>query len=152
MGGGAQFEVTDNGGAREAVRLPSGLDGLTLEGGDAPIAGADLDDPGTYGGRPPPGSLVVRAIAAFREIPDEEVGQPFGVHAAEPVIVRIVRLLVDARREHDVEAAAGGDLRHALRVPAEPDRGQLDQGVDAGVSQLGRLGGGSLGVVEFLTA
>ena len=151
-GGAAELEVAGDGGVRDSVRLAGSLEDTTLEGRDAPVPGADLYDARTDPGRPLPRTGVVGGFAPLRDIAYEELGKFFRRSPVYPVLRRVVRLPVYAGSEHYVQSAASRDVGHTLRVPAKPDGGQLDEGIDSGLAQLDGLSGRLLQVVQLLTA
>ena len=148
--GRPELKVADDGGARSPVCLTRGLEHPVLGRGDAPVADPDLDHPGPHLSRHLPRPRAIVGVAAFGEVADEQLGEDLRSRAVDPVLRWVVRLLMDAGGEHDLQARAAGDLGDPEWVATQPDWGQLDQGVNPGRTQHARLGRRPVKVVELV--
>ena len=95
--------------ADAGVRLRRGGERPRLEGGHGVVARADLDDP------------------AAAELGGEAVGQRVLRGGAQRVVLRVVRVAVQAGGADDVQAGLAGDALEAVEVAAEADRRPVDE-------------------------
>src|ERR671917_2742926 len=134
------------------MRPAGGLEDPALDGRDRPVSRTDLDRPCAHRGWPLPRPSVVGTIATLQDVPHEQFGKSVRPRAVNPVFGRVVSLPMYSRRENYVQPATLRDIGYSFRVPAESDRGQLDESVYTSPSHLRGLGGRFLAVVQLLTA